>query len=94
MVKEKTIALPPLRMLMQLVAHLQHHVARYAVGPHQRKNVAKAWHERDKCVARLYCLSQNLPGGVGRFCIHLQEHAKGGWQVFLYHRCNALIMKE
>jgi len=32
----------PLRLLMQLVAHLQHHVARYAVGPHQRKNVARA----------------------------------------------------
>ena len=23
-----------------------------------------------------------LPRGVGRFCIRLQEHAKGGWLVF------------
>ena len=26
---------------------------------------------------------QFMPTPPGRFCIHLQEHAKGGWQVFL-----------
>ena len=30
----------------------------------------------------------------GRFCIRLQEYAKGGWQVFLLFPYNALIMKE
>ena len=37
---------------------------------------------------------QFMPTPPGRFCIRLQEYAKGGWQVFLLFPYNALIMKE
>ena len=82
MVKEKTVALPPLRMLVQLVAHLQHHVARYAVGPYQRKNVTNAWHG---CIVYLKTCqgvlagftftSKNMPKEVGRFSLTSQQRS-------------------
>jgi len=67
---------------IQFVHSFYHRKGTYKPPRYQQKSVTKPWHERGKSAARLYRLSQNLPGGVGRFCIRLQEHAKGGWQVF------------
>ena len=74
-------ALLPLRLSMQLVAHLQHHVAWDAVGPYQRKtwqkrgtSVTNAWHGcivyRKTCqgvLAGFAFTSKNMPKEVGRF---------------------------